>query len=140
VVLATSMRADSNSQLSSVSRDEPFSRLGVTLDISDGTARTSDLSFEGKDLSLSAAGSLKLDGSAVVLKGQMQLSEALSQQAGRDLMRYTQRDGRVTLPAIVSGPAASPSVRLDVGGAAKTAITNRANEEAQKALKRLLGR
>ena len=70
---------------------------------------------------------------------QLQLSDELSQQAGRDLVRYTQQGGRVTLPATITGSAADPHVRLDVASLAKRAITNRANEEAQKAVKKGLG-
>jgi hypothetical protein len=69
----------------------------------------------------------------------VQLSDELSKQAGRDLVRYTQDQGRVTLPATISGSADSPQVRIDVANMAKRAITNRANEEAQKAIKKGFG-
>jgi hypothetical protein len=45
----------------------------------------------------------------------------------------------VTLPATITGSAESPQVRIDVASMAKRAITNRANEEAQKVLKKGLG-
>jgi uncharacterized protein involved in outer membrane biogenesis len=134
VVTATSGRSDVST--SGGSRDEPFTRLSTTLDIADGSAATRDLTFDSEDLVLSAAGTLRLDGSAIDLTGQLQLSDALSQQAGRDLVRYTQQGGRVTLPATITGSAADPHVRLDVASMAKRAITNRANEEAQKAVKK----
>jgi hypothetical protein len=85
---------------------------------------------------LRAGGSLRLDGSAVNLKGDVQLSEALSQQAGRDLYRYTQQQGRVTLPATITGSAQSPSVNVDVSSMASRAIQNKATEEINKALGR----
>jgi uncharacterized protein involved in outer membrane biogenesis len=140
VVVATSMRSGAVSQAAGHStRDEPFSRLGATLTVAGGSASTSDLRLESKDLLLAAAGAIRLDGSAVNLVGQVQLSDALSQQAGRDLVRYTQEQGRVTLPATITGPAENLQVRIDVANLAKRAITNRAGEEAQKALKKGLG-
>ena len=108
VVVATSMRSGSLSQKTG-SRDEAFTHLGGTLAIANGAASTSNLRFESTDMTVSAAGSLRLDGSAVDLKGQAQLSEALSQQAGRDLLRYSQEGGRVTLPATIGGSAGEPA-------------------------------
>lgn len=137
IVVATSGRSDAT--FAGTSRDEPFSALGATLAIANGSASTQDLRFASKDLLLSAAGTMRLDGSAINLPGQVQLSDELSKQAGRDLVRYTQTQGRVTLPIAISGSAADPQVRVDVADMAKRAVTNRATEEAQKVLKKGLG-
>jgi uncharacterized protein involved in outer membrane biogenesis len=134
IVIATSMRADAKMPAAGGSNDEPFSQLGATLAIANGTARTNDLRFQSPDVLLSAAGSLRLDGSAIDLRGDVQLSDALSKQAGRDLVRYTQVQGRVTLPATVTGSAQSPAVRVDMGNLLRRALQNKANEELQKAL------
>ena len=139
VVVATSMRSGAANQVADRSRDEPFSRLGATLTVAGGAASTQDLQLESKDLLLAAAGAVRLDGRAVNLVGRVQLSDALSQQAGRDLVRYTQEQGRVTLPATITGPAGNLQVHIDVADMAKRAITNRAGEEVQKALKNGLG-
>ena len=72
---------------------------------------------------------------AVNLKGRVQLSDALSQQAGRDLFRYTQEQGRVTLPATITGPSDALRVNVDVGDVAARAIRNAATEKAQELLK-----
>ena len=138
VVVATSGRADAASA-GAGPRDEPFKKLGATLTVGGGSAGTDNLRFESKDLLLAAAGTVRLDGSGINLTGQVQLSDELSKQAGRDLVRYTQEGGRVTLPATITGFAHAPQVRIDVASMAKRALTNRANEEAQKALKRGLG-
>jgi hypothetical protein len=138
VVVATSGRADAKSAPSG-SRDEPFSKLGATLNVSGGFLSTPDLTFESKDLLLAAGGAMRLDGNAINLQGQVQLSDELSKQAGRDLLRYTEDQGRVTLPASISGSASNPQVRIDVASMAERAITNRASEEAQKAIKKRLG-
>jgi uncharacterized protein involved in outer membrane biogenesis len=139
VVVATSMRSDASSRLKSGSRDEPFSRLGATLTIANGVATTNDLRFEGHDATLDAAGAVHLNGSAIDLHGHVRLSEELSQQAGRDLVRYTQEQGRVTLPAAVTGSATDPKVRIDVEDLAKRAVVNRATEEAKKVFKKGFG-
>lgn len=138
VVVATSGRAD-DAGAAGGTRDEPFTKLGATLTIGGGSAGTEDLRFESKDLLLTAAGTVRPDGSGINLKGQVQLSDELSKQAGRDLIRYTQQGGRVTLPATITGSAEAPHVRIDIADMAKRALANRANEEAQKALKKGLG-
>jgi uncharacterized protein involved in outer membrane biogenesis len=141
VVLATSMRGDSQAAARAPdTRAEPFDTLGATFAIGGGVARTEDLQFRSEDLRLSGTGALELATRSVNLLGQVQLSEELSQQAGRDLLRYTREDGRVTLPVIVSGTAGDLSVSLDVGDAAKRALVNKAAEEARKAISRALGR
>jgi uncharacterized protein involved in outer membrane biogenesis len=139
VVLATSMRQDSRAGLAGTAATEPFSRLGTTLTIGNGVATTRDLRFESPDLTFSATGALRLDGTAVDLSGPLQLSPQLSQQAGRDLLRYTQRDGRITIPAEVLGSADHLDVRIDVGDMARRAVVNRATDEAKKALQKKLG-
>lgn len=140
IVIATSMRDGAmKNAASGGSTDEPFTRLGATLAIANGAATTNDLRFESKDLLLTAAGNVRLDATAVNLAGNVQLSEELSKQSGNDLQRYAGQQGRVTLPATITGPADNLSVRIDVADMAKRAITNRANEEAQKRLKGGLG-
>jgi uncharacterized protein involved in outer membrane biogenesis len=117
---------------------ERFSRLGATLQLAGGVIETSDVSMASSDVDLTAAGSLQLSGMAADLAGRAQLSEALSQQAGTDLVRYTQEGGRVTVPVTVTGPLTGLAVRVDVGDVAKRAIRNKAAEEAQKLIDRKL--
>jgi hypothetical protein len=68
------------------------------------------------------------------LKGRAQLSEALTQQAGKDLVRYTQEGGRVTVPATIDGSAQNLRVHLDTADLAKRAVKNRSVEETHKAI------
>jgi uncharacterized protein involved in outer membrane biogenesis len=117
---------------------ERFSRLGVTLGVGDGVVTTRDFAMTSTDVDLTGAGTIRLDSMVTRLEGRVRLSEALSQQAGRDLYRLTQEGGRVTLPAVVSGPIDGLSARIDVGAAATRAIRNRAVEEAEKAIERNL--
>lgn len=137
VVTATSMRAGSLNQAVSTAKsgakDEPFSRLGATLDIGGGNISTNDLSFESRDLLLTAQGVIGLVASTADLKGRVQLSDELSKQAGSDLVRFTQDQGRVTLPVTVSGRLEAPNVRVDVGDMAKRALQNAVNEQKDRA-------
>ena len=133
LVVATSMRAGASSQASG-STDEPFTHLAGTLTMAQGQGAIDNLRLEGKDVSFSLAGVVRLDGSAVDLKGRAQLSEALTQQAGKDLVRYTQEGGRVTVPATIDGSAQSLRVHLDTADLAKRAVKNRATEETHKAI------
>jgi hypothetical protein len=135
VIVATSGRADV-AGAGGGSRDEPFKTLGATLTLAGGTASTENLRLESKDLLLAAGGTVRPDGTSINLRGQVQLSDELSKHAGRDLVRYTQQEGRVTLPATITGSAAAPQVRIDVADVAKRALTNRATEEAQKAIQK----
>ena len=135
VVIATSGRSDS-AGAGAATRNEPFTRLGASLAVAGGSATTDDLRFESKDLLLAAAGTVRADGSAINLRGDVQLSDELSKQAGRDLVRYTAESGRVTLPATITGSAEAPQVRIDMAAVARRALTNRASEELQKALKK----
>ncbi len=140
VVLATSGRADSTAQAAAQNAGgERFTRLGASLAIAGGMARTTDLRFESPDVSLRASGTLALNGSSVAVAGIVQLSPALSKQAGRDLYRYTSEDGRVTLPATISGPASNLVVRVDVTDLTKRALRNKATEEINRAIERNLG-
>ncbi len=138
VVTSTSGRSGAPAKSASGPRDESFDRLGATLAVANGSASTQDLRFESPDILLAATGGLRLDGSAINLAGQVQLSDELSQQAGRDLVRYTQEQGRVTLPATITGSADNPQVRIDMTKVATRAITNKATEEAEKVIKRNL--
>jgi uncharacterized protein involved in outer membrane biogenesis len=142
LVLATSMRADGRPSLSgaSTSAPEPFSSLGATVTVANGQVSTDDLQFTSKDVLLKGVGLLGLRDLTVDVAGRLQLSEELSKQAGRDLARYTQEQGRVIVPIRVTGTAGRLKVSVDVGEAAKRAVANRASEEAKKALGKALGR
>jgi hypothetical protein len=90
------------------------------------------------DIDLTASGSLALASMSADLAGRAQLSEALSRQAGTDLVRYTQEGGRVTVPVTVAGPIDRLAVRVDLADAAQRAIRNKAAEEAQKLIDKKL--
>jgi hypothetical protein len=128
------MRGGSTGQALSSGTTEPFTSLAGTFTIANGAAKTADLSFTSPDVLLAAEGTVRLDGSSIDLAGPLQLSDALSKQSGRDLVKYTQKNGRVTLPAHVTGSADNLHVGLDTGDLAKRAVTNAASDAAKKLL------
>ena len=132
VIVATAMRSEPKGP--SGQGSEKFSRLGATFNMDQGVARTSDLQFESPDVLLSATGTARLDGTRVEMGGPLQLSKELSSQAGPDLLRYTAKDGMVTVPITVTGPVTDLHVGVGVAELAKRAIGNRATEEVKKGL------
>jgi len=115
---------------------ERFSHLGASLTFADGLMRTSNFTMTSTDVELTGAGTITLATMVTDLTGQARLSEALSKEAGTDFYRYAQEGGRITLPAVITGPMEDLSVRIAVGDAASRAIRNRAAEEAKTVLER----
>ena len=139
-VAATSLDPQAVVASSQGSHDEPFSELGATLSIYSGTASTPDLHFVAPDLRLDAGGALRLDGSALNLKGVIQMSEELSRQASSSVVRATGQNGRIALPVTVTGVAGKYSIAIDTAAVAKRALTNEATRQGQDAVKKGLGR
>lgn len=119
---------------------EAFERITATITIDRGQLRTNNLVFASRDVDMSGMGSLAAAGGALDLHANLKLSEELSAQAGRDLVRYTRDGNRVVLPATVSGTVASPFVMIDMKQAAQRALTNEIQNRATSALDRLMGR
>ena len=119
--------------------DEPFTELGASMSIANGTASTPDLHFISKDIRLDAGGALKLDGSGVTLQGTVQLSQELSKQANPAIVRVAGQDGRITLPAIVRGNTSKYQIEIDTAALLKQAATNEVKARASEAVKKGIG-
>jgi uncharacterized protein involved in outer membrane biogenesis len=119
---------------------ETFERITAAIAIDRGQLRTNNLAFVSRDVDVSGTGSLTAAGGALDLHANLKLSEELSAQAGRDLVRYTREGNRVVLPATVSGTVASPFVMIDTKQAVQRALTNEIQNRATSALDRLIGR
>jgi hypothetical protein len=65
----------------------------------------------------------------------LSLSEALSAQAGTDLIRFTRDGNRVLLPATINGTLGAPRVSIDAAAAVRRGLRN----EVQRRLKGILG-
>jgi hypothetical protein len=106
------------------SSGSPFSRLTATFTLRDGVARTDDLLLASPDFDMHARGSLGVDTGALDLHAEVALSRELTVQAGTDLRRFAEEDGRVLLPARITGTAGSPRIAPDVRAATSRALQN----------------
>ena len=111
-----------------------FSRLGGTFALNDGVLTTDDLALASRDLDMRGRGTVALASGAVSAKADVALSSDLTAQAGTDLRRYAQQDGRVVLPAVIGGTLSQPSVSLDVAAAGRRAIENELHRRLSDAL------
>lgn len=107
-----------------------FDRLGGTFMLADGTLRSEHLSLRSHDLDADGRGTLTIDTGAVNARGDVVLSKDLTRQAGSDLRRYAQQDGRVIVPVTLQGTLDRPSLFIDVAAAAKRAVTNELQRRA----------
>ncbi len=108
-----------------------FSSLGGAFTLASGTLATDDLRLASRDFDLKGRGRLAVDSGAVDAAGDVALSQELTAQAGSDLRRYAQENGRVILPATIHGTLEHPTVFVDVGEAARRALTNEVKRRAQ---------
>ncbi len=119
---------------------EAFSRIGADVTLASGVATISDLSFVSRDVEASGGGTLAFETGRLAVDLTAMLSRELTAQAGRDLVRFTADDGRVTVPAEVGGTVSSPSVSVDPSRLARRAIANEAQRQVESAIKGLLRR
>jgi uncharacterized protein involved in outer membrane biogenesis len=117
-----------------------FSSITAVMQLANSAVRFSELSFASPDVDLQATGALNLATGALAVAGQAMLSDALTAQAGRDLVRYTADNTRVTVPVTVTGPISAPKVGVDAGGLLRRAAENELKREIQKRTGSLLDR
>ncbi len=113
---------------------DAFERLDVAYSLANRVLRAEPFSFHSADADMTGTGTLNLSTDALDGRVNVTLSEALSAQAGTDLMRYTREGGRVVLPAAIGGTLQMPRLTIDVAAAAKRGIRN----EAERRIKGLL--
>ena len=101
-----------------------FTRLGGTFALANRTLTSDNLSLASRDFDVSGRSTLQLSAGALDARGDVALSRELTAQAGTDLRRYAQEDGRVIVPATVSGTINRPQVSVDVAAAAARAFRN----------------
>jgi AsmA protein len=112
-----------------------FTRLSGAFALANGVLTSDNLSFASRDFDMHGRGTLRLDSGAVDARADVALSEELTAQAGTDLRRYAQEDGRVVVPANVGGTLSNPRVSVDVAAAMQRALGN----ELQRRAKSILG-
>jgi hypothetical protein len=102
--------------------------------------RFSTLSFASTDVDVDGSGTLNLSAGAIDVAGHARLSEALTAQAGRDLVRYTAEANRVTVPVTVTGPVSAPRVTVDAGAVLRRAAENEIKSQIKKQTEGLFDR
>ena len=110
-----------------------FDRLEAKFSLANRIVHADAFSLHSQDADTVGTGTLNLDTDALAGHADLTLSEALSRQAGTDLIRYTREGNRVVLPAAVGGTLSAPRLTIDVAAAAKRGIRN----EAERRLKGL---
>jgi hypothetical protein len=107
-----------------------FERMAGTFALSARTLRSENLRLSARDFDASGRGTLALATGAVDARADVRLSPELTAQAGTDLRRYAQEDGRVVVPATVGGTLTKPTMFIDVGAAMRRAFSNELQRRA----------
>ena len=113
-----------------------FTRIDSGFVLDDQTLRSQDITFASPDFDMSGSGSVRLPAGAVDMQADVVLSRDLTAQAGVDLRRYAQENGRIVVPATITGTLSAPSVRVNVAAAGARALEN----EVKRRIKGLLDR
>ena len=80
-----------------------FTRLGGTFALASAALKTENLALESRDFDTAGRATFSLETGAVEARADLVLSRELTAQAGSNLRRYAQQDGRVIVPATVAG-------------------------------------
>jgi hypothetical protein len=107
-----------------------FKTLGGTFALANANLTSENLSMTSRDVDLKGRGSFGLDRGAVDVRADMLLSPELTAQAGTDLRRYAQDNGRLVLPARVTGTLTAPSISIDAAAATRRALGNEIKRRA----------
>jgi uncharacterized protein involved in outer membrane biogenesis len=113
-----------------------FERLDAAFSVANQVITAQALSLHSADADMAGSGTLNLDLKALAGRVDISLSEALSAQAGRDLVRYTREGNRVVLPASIGGTLDRPRITIDAAAAVQRGLRN----EVQRRLGGLLDR
>jgi hypothetical protein len=115
-----------------------FSRIDATFSLAAQTLRSPDLSFTSPDFDMRGAPTVRLPKGDVDMDASVTLSRELTAQAGTDLRRYAQEDGRIVVPVVLSGTVAAPGVTVDVRAAAKRALQNEVKRRVRGLFDRII--
>ena len=117
-----------------------FTSIAATMQLANSVVRLSTFTFASPDVDVEGSGTLNLSAGAIDVAGKARLSEALTAQAGRDLVRYTADANRVTIPVTVTGQVSAPRVNVDAGAVLRRAAENEVKSQIKKRTGGLLDR
>ena len=103
---------------------DAFDRLDAKFSLAQRVVNASQFSLRSPDADIDGQGTLALTSKALAGNAELRLSEALSKQAGTDLVRFTREGNRVLLPARISGTLEGPRITIDAAAAARRGIRN----------------
>jgi hypothetical protein len=115
---------------------DAFSRMDLKFSLARQTFNADTFSLLSPDADISGNGTLAVPTKALNGRFNLMLSEALSSQAGTDLLRYTREGNRVLLPATLGGTLESPRLSINAAAALRRGVENEIGER----LKGLFGR
>ncbi len=114
-----------------------FETLGGTFALANGGLTSDNLSLASRDVDMQGRGTFRLDSGQVDARADVILSPELTAQSGTDLRRYAQENGRVIVPATVTGRLDDPRVSIDAGAATRRALGNELKRRASSLFDRL---
>jgi uncharacterized protein involved in outer membrane biogenesis len=117
-----------------------FSRIAGHFAIQHGVLRSNNITFASRDFDMGGRASLAVESGALDAHMDVVLSKELTAQAGTDLRRYAASDGRVIVPAQISGTLTHPNISLDVAAAMRRALENELKRRTKTWLDDLLKR
>jgi hypothetical protein len=116
IMAANSTRPQETARDSREPADTAFSMLRSALTISGGSASLIDLSAEGPDFTIVGGGGLRLDGSAVTVFGDVQLTGTRSQDVATARGRQIAPGTRLVVPVTIRGNTSHYQIEVDVPG------------------------
>lgn len=117
-----------------------FSRIAGHFTVQNGLLRSNNVTFASRDFDMGGKASLAVQSGAIDAQMDVVLSKELTAQAGTDLRRYAASDGRVIVPAHISGTLSHPTISLDLAAAMRRALDNELKRRAKSWLDELLRR
>jgi hypothetical protein len=111
---ASSPNPQQAAQQSSGPGDTPFKTVTTALSVSGGSASLLDLRLHSGELTLLGGGGVKLDGSAVTVFADVQLSEALSKQVAAGRGRRLESAATLAVPVTIRGSTSHYQVSVEL--------------------------
>jgi uncharacterized protein involved in outer membrane biogenesis len=115
---------------------DQFERIDATFSLAKQVFRADMFSMQSRDADITGTATLALETGALDGTVDLKLSEELSAQAGRDLVRFTRDQDRVVLPARLGGTLQQPRITINAVAALRRGIQNELGER----LKGLFGK
>jgi uncharacterized protein involved in outer membrane biogenesis len=115
---------------------DAFDEIRAKFSLADEIVNAQEFMMRSPDADIDGQGSLSLASKSLDGAAELRLSEALSKQAGTDLVRFTREGNRVLLPARISGTLDAPRITIDAAAAARRGIRNEAERRLRDLFKR----